>query len=286
MTAQVTVGLDGSQESFAAADWAGREAVRRQVPLRLIHVQEWPSTPEVPLTYARTSAEHAEGILRDAVERARKEHPDLEAVTEQARGRAADELTAAADEADLMVLGSRGLGGILGYVIGSVSLAVAGAAHRPVVLVRAATERVPPPHSGIVVGVDIYRPCEPLLSFAFEEAARSGLPLRFLHSWTLPASYGYAAMVDPEISAELGSEVAAGLDELLKPWRKTYPGVEVVGKAVVGSGAFQLVEASRDAELVIVGRRGRKVPVGPHLGHVAHAVIHHSPAPVAVVPLV
>ncbi|RSS56979.1 universal stress protein [Streptomyces sp. WAC01280] len=69
------------------------------------------------------------------------------------------------------------------------------------------------------------------------------------------------------------------------PWRKRYAGVEVEAETVVGSSAYQLVEASQTARLVIVGRRSRTVPLGPHLGHTAHAVIHHSPAPVAVVPL-
>ncbi|MET8509236.1 universal stress protein [Streptomyces sp. NPDC004787] len=66
---------------------------------------------------------------------------------------------------------------------------------------------------------------------------------------------------------------------------------EVRGRGRDGHGggglpAYQLVEASQNAQLVIVGRRSRKVPLGAHLGHVAHAVIHHSPAPVAVIPLV
>ncbi|WP_137991127.1 universal stress protein [Streptomyces vilmorinianum] len=286
MTAQVTVGLDGSPESLAAATWAAREAVLREVPLRLVRVEEWPNTPEVPIPYARTLLERAESLLGDTRERTRKEHPGLEVIIEQARGRASEELTAAANEADLMVLGSRGLGGILGFLIGSVSLAVVGSAHRPVVLVRAGTERQEaPPTGGIVAGVDIYHPCEPLLAFAFAEAARTGLALRFVHSWTLPATYGYAAVVDPGIGEELGYHLTGNLSDLLEPWRKTYPGVDVTAKAVVGSPAFQLVEASRNAQLMIVGRRRRKAPIGPHLGHVAHAVIHHSPAPVAVVPL-
>lgn len=67
--------------------------------------------------------------------------------------------------------------------------------------------------------------------------------------------------------------------------RERYPEVEATAKAVVGSPALQMAEASREAELVIVGRRNRRVPLGPHLGHVAQAVIHHSPAPVVVVPL-
>ncbi|ALO12497.1 UspA domain-containing protein [Streptomyces venezuelae] len=284
MTAQVTVGLDGSDESLAAARWAATQAVLREVPLRLVHVEEWPNAPEVPLAYARTLDERTERLMRDETERARKSHPDLEVVTEHARGRAAEELTTAANEADLTVLGSRGLGGVRGFLVGSVSLAVVGAARQPVVLVRAKDNRAGP-GDGIVVGVDIYHPCEALLAFSFSEAARKGTPLRFLHSWTLPASYGYAAIMDPGIGEELGSHLLGGLDNLLEPWRKRYAGVEVEAKPVVGSPAYQLVEASQTAQLVIVGRRSRNVPLGPHLGHVAHAVIHHSPAPVAVVPL-
>ncbi|MFF7780099.1 universal stress protein [Streptomyces tanashiensis] len=284
MTAQVTVGLDGSEESLAAARWAAGEAVLREVPLRLVHVEEWPNPPELPLAYSRTLAGRAERLLRDEADRARKNHPGLEVLVERARGRAAEELTAAADEADLTVLGSRGLGGVLGFVVGSVSLAVVGSARQPVVLVRARNGRVAP-EGGIVVGVDIYHPCEALLAFSFNEAARTNLPLRFLHSWTLLASYGYTAVVDQGADEELGSRLLGGLDDLVDPWRKTYPGVDVTAGPVVGSAAYQLVEAARTAQLVIVGRRSRTVPVGPHLGHVAHAVIHHSPAPVAVVPL-
>lgn len=295
MTAQVTVGLDGSEESVAAARWAAREAVLREVPLRLVHVEEWPYAPVVPSPHARPHTDRAEKLLRDAAEEARGKHPDLEVLTERAPGRAAETLTAAANGADLTALGSRGLGGFLGFVVGSVSLAVVGAARQPVVLVRAESVRAEgapagsarpaPDRTGIVVGVDIYHPCEPLLAFAFAEAARTNLPLRFLHSWTLPSSYGYAAVVDPGIGDELGDSVSGNLDDLLVPWRKRFPGVDVTAGAVVGSPAYRLVEASRNADLVVVGRRTRRVPVGPHLGHVAHAVIHHSPAPVAVVPL-
>ncbi|MFG3344196.1 universal stress protein [Streptomyces sp. NPDC048018] len=285
MTAQVTVGLDGSDESLAAARWAAAQAVLREVPLRLVHVEEWPSMPEVPVAYARTLAhdEQTERLMREATDRAREEHPDLEVVTEHAQGRAAEELTAAANEADLMVLGSRGLGGVRGFLVGSVSLAVVGAARQPVVLVRGEDSRTAP-EGGIVVGVDTSHPCDTLLAFSFAEAARRNTPLRFLHSWTLPASYGHAAVVDPGIGEELGGHLLRGLDDLLEPWRKRYAGVKVEARAVVGSPAYQLVETARTAQLVIVGRRNRKIPLGPHLGHVAHAVIHHSPAPVAVVP--
>ncbi|MFD4319074.1 universal stress protein [Streptomyces sp. NPDC058548] len=285
MTPQVSVGLDGSDESLAAARWAATEAVLREVPLRLVHVEDWPHIPQVPMAYAHILAERAESLLRQESDRVRKDHPGLTVITARARGRAAEELTAAANEADLTVLGSRRLGGVLGFVVGSVSLAVAGTARQPVVLVRASDDR-PAPDGGIVVGVDIFHPCETLLSFSFNEAARRGTPVRFLHSWAFPSSYGYAAVMDPGIGEEQGDRLLGGLDDLLEPWRKRYPGVDVTTESIVGSPAYQLVEASQTAGLVIVGRRSRKVPLGPHLGHVAHAVFHHSPAPVSVVPLI
>ncbi|MFE4214974.1 universal stress protein [Streptomyces sp. NPDC056844] len=284
MTAQVTVGLDGSDESLAATRWAAGEAVLREVPLRLVHVEEWPNTPEAPLPYSERLDARAGALLENEADRVRKEHPGLDVLVERVRGRAAEELTAAADEADLMVLGSRGLGGVLGFVIGSVSLAVAGTAQRPVVLVRAKGEEAVA-HGGIVVGVDIHHPCEPLLAFSFTEAARRRVPLRFLHVWKPPISYGgYVAFADQGGRETLESHALGGLDDLLAPWRRRCPGVEVTARLAMGSSAYEIAEASRDAELVVVGRRTHRLP-GAGLGHVAHAVIHHSPAPVAVVPL-
>jgi nucleotide-binding universal stress UspA family protein len=289
MTAQVSVAVDGSPESLAAAAWAAREAVLREVPLHLVYVEESPSTPEIPLSFERPLPRHAGTLLRDTAEQARREHRGLSITTEEKRGRAAEVLTQVASESDLLVLGSRGLGGVFGYLIGSVSLGVAGTAKQPVVLVQtpasqecgASGER----SEEITVGVDVYDPCERLLAFAFAEAARRGGTLCVLHSWTLPASYSYASIVTPNIGKELGSHVAARLADLLNPWLGRYPDVQVAPKAVAGSPAYQLVEASRNAQLVIIGRRHRKIPFTPHLGHVAYAVIHHSAAPVAVVPL-
>lgn len=283
MTTQVVVGVDGSEESGAAVCWAARDAALRGIPLRIVHVEEPADPSQTPEPYLREAADRAERLLREGTKLAREEASGLEVSGEQLHGRVAEWLTSAADESDLMVLGSRGLGGVRGFVAGSTSLAVVSQARRPVVLVRASGRRGAA--DAVVVGVDVREACEPLLAFSFTEAARRELPLRFLHTWTLPLSDGHAAIVDPGIGEELGGHLRTRLDTALVPWRQQYPDVKVMSAAIVGSAAHQLVEASQDAGLVVVGRRDRTVPVGPHLGHVAHAVIHHSPAPVAVVPL-
>lgn len=299
MTAQVTAGIDGSQESLAAAAWAARAAALREVPLRLIHVEEWPVTPEIPYPLAAHHAERSAGLLRDVAHQARENHPVLEVTTEHQRGRAADLLCAAANESDLMVLGSRGLGGLVGFLIGSVSLAVVGKSRQPVVLVRADEAEADDGASGtpteapryeassgeVLVGVDLVHPSEPVLAFAFAEAARRGGVLRVLHSWTLPGPQAYAMVANPDFGELIGQRVAQGLADTVRPWRAMYPDVHVTEEAIVGAAGHQLVEASKGAELLVVGRRKRKAPLGPHVGHVAHAVIHHCTAPVAVVPV-
>ncbi|MGQ4486056.1 universal stress protein [Streptomyces sp. 372A] len=284
MTAQVIAGLDGSDESLAAVEWAAEEARARQVPLALLHVQELPANPEVPLAQVSEAAQRAEELLRETAERLRAEHAGLDVSASQTTGRAAEELTAAANTADVTVLGSRGLGRASGFLAGSVSLAIVGAALNPVVLVRAHDERKAP-QGGLLVGIDVDHASDALLAFSFAEAARRKISLRFVYSWTLPASYGYAALMDPALGIDQSEHLTSTMLDLIEPWRRQYPEVEVTAKAVVGSPALQMVEASREAELVVVGRRTRRLPLGPHLGHVAHAVIHHSPAPVAVVPL-
>ncbi|MGW8988249.1 universal stress protein [Streptomyces parvus] len=291
MTRHVTVGLDESPESRAAALWAAREAARRGAALRLMHVEEWPITPEIPLTSTQSLVERYETLLRETAERARGDRPGLEVTTELVQGRAVEELTRAANEAEVTVLGSRGLGGVVGFLVGSVSLGVIGKVRSPVVLVRrpeeadaaASTEAPADTGARIVLGVDLDHPCDALLSFAFGQADRGNAALQVVHSWALPPAYGYAAILGPGVGSGLGQRAAEGLTELLRPWRAEFPRVEVVEKAVMGPAADELVRASREAGLVVVGRRGSRA-LGFHIGHVAHAVIHHSAAPVAVVP--
>ncbi|GAA1570514.1 universal stress protein [Streptomyces globosus] len=278
MTAQVTVGVDGSPESLAAVAWAAREAVLRDVPLQLLHVQ------------AEARASEPDGdcaaLLAAAVERARREAGAQQVDARCVRGRPEKVLGGAADESELTVLGSRGLGALGGFLAGSVSLGVVATARHPVVLVRAPDGGAgPAPDGGIVAGVDLAHHSDRLLGFAFTEAARRGGALHVLHCWSLPPVYVYAGVMDPHIGDELGQRAAEALEVLLEPWRRTYSGVRVSHEAVTGAAGARLVDAAKGAALLAVGRRTRKVPLGPHVGPVAHAAVHHSPAPVAVVPL-
>ncbi|MFF5142989.1 universal stress protein [Streptomyces sp. NPDC013157] len=106
--------------------------------------------------------------------------------------------------------------------------------------------------------------------------------LRVVHVWTEPPG-NFRRFHGMEFHASLARRQATALTEALRPWRRKFPGVDVIESSRCGSAAQVLVDASRDASLAVVGRRIRTCPLGTHIGHVTHAVLHHVVAPVAVV---
>ncbi|MGW3206071.1 universal stress protein [Streptomyces sp. NPDC001135] len=298
MARTITVGLDDSPESRAAAEWAAREARLRALPLKILHVFEPVPVPvaQAPLLGAETGQDWSERIPVEAAEGIRLRHPGVEVITGRVTGTPAQALAEAADAAELLVLGSRGLGGIGGFMVGSVSLSVIAHAAHPVVLVRAGEQAadehrtdpagVPSAATAfrpVVVGLDIADPAGTLLEFAFDAAARRGASLTVVHGWSAPPTSFYRFYGDAELYGSLARRQATGLTEVLRPWRQKFPDVEVTEASHCGSAAQVLVAASRDASLVVVGRRIRSSPLGAHIGHVTHAVLHHVVAPVAVV---
>ncbi|MEV8550198.1 universal stress protein [Streptomyces glaucescens] len=298
MNATIVVGLDGSRESRAAAEWAAREAELRSLPLKIVHV--WEPVPEpwsqTPLFGYETLEDRAQRIPREATERLGRHHPDVDVTMVHLPGRPAELLPRAVREGDLLVLGSRGLSGFGGFLVGSVGQAVIAHTDVPVVLVRAG-ERATDEHETdlfgnpaadtafrpVVVGIDTGSTADAALAFAFEEADLRSAPLRAVHSWHLPPSHVHGLAADSALHDEVVRRKAAELTEVLHPWRQKFPGVRVAEESRPGSAAAHLADAARTASLVVVGRRMRHKALGPHIGAVSHAVLHHATAPVAIV---
>ncbi|MFC4494381.1 universal stress protein [Streptomyces ovatisporus] len=293
MTGTVVVGLDGSARSRAACRWAALETVSRQATLDLVHVVDSgpPAGPVVPPEPAGSGADRGETITREADEELTERHPDLRTTRKVLTGRPAQLLCELSSGSDLVVLGSRGLDPVAGFLVGSVALPVVAHALCPVVLVRSAAREPSAPSAGaapgdVLLGVDLPAPADELVSFAFDTAARAGCGLRIVHCWQMPVPM-LAARPAPEPSrlpAELGEERTEALHMALRPWRERYPGVRVHEQAVEGRPARRLLQNSPDASLVVVGRRIRRPRGSTRIGAVAHAVLHHARVPVAVVP--
>ncbi|MFB7917144.1 universal stress protein [Streptomyces sp. NPDC056061] len=289
MNQRIVVGVDGSAQSAAASHWAAREALLHRSSLHLVHVEEGFSALNVRA--ARSDLHHAwvRDLLDGISEELLEEHPRLRISSESLDGRPADALARAARSASMLVLGSHGRGTLMGFVLGSVGLAVLRTTRRPVVLVRGPENT--PPHTrrehftrGVVVGIDIGHPCDALLAFAFAEASCRGCTLVPLYGWSPPQLAGSGMAYSPALNARLTREAASGLERVLGPYRKRNPTVTVEARAVAGRPSVQLLDACAEADLVAVGRRIHRSPTGgDRIGPVTHAVLHHCTAPVAVI---
>jgi nucleotide-binding universal stress UspA family protein len=288
MTHPITVGVDGSPESRAALAWAGREAVRRGVPLRVVYAWHWPPPDMVGGGDREDQARWAHGMLEDAVRTVTDRHGDLPVTADVLDGDAVESLLAVAAETGTLVLGSRGYGAFVGFLLGSVGQRVISEASCPVVLVR--SEDRPEHEAGgreIVVGQQ-GGPADGAagLRFAFETAAARGATVRVARAWSLPPAFAYSPgslrLLDEAGGLEPYERKA--LTEALRPWRERFREVPVIEHIEMGSAGQVLLSLSGQAQLMVVGRRADRSAVGARIGSVAHAVIHHAPCPVAVVP--
>ncbi|MFJ4600930.1 universal stress protein [Streptomyces griseoluteus] len=285
MTRPITAGVDGTEESLAALDWAAREAVRRGLPLRVVHA--WEEIGELPADRDTQRAWVEEGIGR-AVGSLTERHPGLDATLELTEDDAVDALLAAGADAEALVLGTRGHGAVVGFLLGSVGLRVVAETARPVILVRAG-DRAEAESAGreIVVGQHgTPEDSAAALRFAFETAAARGATLRAVRAWTLPPVFAYSPgslkLLDEAGGLEPYEKRA--LADALRPWRERFPGVPVAEHVEMGSAGQVLVSQATRAQLLVVGRRARRTAVGARIGSVVHGVLHHAGSPVAVVP--
>ncbi|MEZ7127995.1 universal stress protein [Nonomuraea sp. AD125B] len=271
--------MDGSRTGLEAAAWAGAEAALRRTPLTVAHaVARWVAENDSG-RYAEVGRWLREGgatVLAAAEDRVRRENPYVELHTELLPGDPRAALVEAAADAELLVVGSRGIGGIRGLLVGSVAHGVAAHARTDVVLVPAR------PATGtrgeIVAGVDGSPHGLRALDFALTEAGRRGVPLRAVHGWAWPQVTGFGP-ADPDSEQDVLRE----LRTLVAERHERHPGVTVVTEVVHGHPVEVLKEAAAGADLLVVGSRGRSSFAGLILGSVSQALLHHAPCPLAVV---
>ncbi|MBQ0997397.1 universal stress protein [Streptomyces sp. RK62] len=294
MLRPIVVGLDGSRESRAAADWAAREAQRRAVPLRLVTAWIWRPVDVPSAQESEAQRLWAQGLLSEVREDLAVRHPELPIEVVQVSDLAPRALLGQTEHAEMLVLGSRGHGAIAGFLLGSVGQQVLARASVPVVLVRSSngdaaqgTRSVDQDGGEVVVGIqDRDEPVEELLEFAFAAAAARGATLRAVHAWSRPPVFAHnpAAVRMGDEDGGWEGRVEKELLDALAPWRKRYPQVEVAHRIDLAPAAEVVLQAAPNASLVVVGRKTHRPALGMRIGPVTHGVIHHAHAPVAVVP--
>ncbi|WP_037864353.1 universal stress protein [Streptomyces sp. NRRL S-340] len=288
MELPLVVGVDGSGASLAAVDWAVDEAARHGLPLRLVYGSLWeryegsePSgSPECPSE--QVMAEH---VVAVAEERARRRDPGAKVTSDVLPEDPVSALAGAGDSAFAVVTGSRGRGELKGLLLGSVSLAVAGRARCPVIVVRGDAAGPAGTHERILLGAGGVETGREAVRFAFREAGVRRCVLEIVRAWRSPRPAAAGGPVAGEDSAPGQEERAAGLlEQLLSEAMVDHPAVRQRCATVEGPPHRVLVELSAAADLVIVGARREAGAFGFQLGRTAHALLHHARCPVAVVP--
>ncbi|MGW0293624.1 universal stress protein [Streptomyces tuirus] len=283
MERPLVVGVDGSDGSLSAVDWAVDEAARHGLPLRLVHGslgQRYEGlTPSIGPDRP-AGQERADHVVASAAERAERRDPGVKVSTDVVPADATDALLTEGDNATALITGSRGHGELRGLLLGSVGLAVAARAHCPVIVVRGDKAGLAGAHQRILLGAGSPATGGEAARFAFRETEVRGCALDAVRAWRRPVHASAAEASDGGHEERARTE----LDELLRDVSAAHPGVRVNRTAVEGPARKVLVHRSAAADLVVVGARRRQGHFGLQLGTVALALLHHAECPVAVVP--
>src|SRR6478736_2601536 len=283
----IVVGVDGSDHSHCALVWAAREAERRRRPLHIV-------------TADSVIREGAEAILKQALDKVARYNIDVDASVEN--GDASGVLLEMTETAELLVFGTRGRGGFVGRLLGSVSSALPAHAKCPTVTVplicadrlgettndkHVLAERAKSAHQPVenvvVAGVDGSEQARVAVLEAAAQTERLSAPLRLICA--VPQYSGSLAWVPAPMDREaLFADIRVQLDAGVAWLRSHFPALQVETQLVDGSPVDILVDASRHVELVVVGTRGRGGFTGMLLGSTSDGVLHHAKGPVMVVP--
>lgn len=277
----VVVGADGSEHGSAALRWAAGTAVAYGLPLTVLYAR--PDANAEPTLVGEPS-----GVLADAVAVARAVQPDLEIRALQMPDSPVQSLLAAGENADVLVLGSRGVEGFRGLLLGSTAMHVAPYAQCPVVVVHSGMEGgtpfeevagYPGNPGKVVLGYDGSSASNRAAAFAFRHAEAIGCGVVAV---TVEAGRGEPETeeIDPE-NATPGSDTSAFHSPVIVT-AAAFPDVPVSFVAGSGRPAEVLLSEAAGAELLVVGSRGSGGFSGLVMGSVSQKVLAHADCPVAV----
>ena len=271
---KIVVGVDGSEASSHALQWAARQASAERRGLTLVHTVRVVTPAHLDGSTVAVSAQgslqrEGRAVLEDARSEVARSAPGVEVTHVLGVADPCDLLVWMSEAATMIVVGSRGRGPLRSAVLGSVGVALVRHAQCPVVVVRPGN--VGKVRNGIVVGVDALPESGPVLEFAFGEASLRDLPLTVVHSVVHSGE-------DTESGRLALAEAMAGMAE-------KYPDVTVTTHLTQGPALDELVRVGERMDLVVVGTHQAAGIERVRHPSVAVAVVEHSSCPVAVVPV-
>ena len=269
----IVAGYDGSPGSGDALRWAAREAKVRGMTLTVC-LAWMPDDMTLPTEsdLCDLVRQHGQVILARGLPYAESVLGVGRVRAELAGGSAAYVLCERSKTADMVVVGCHGHSELPGLLLGSVAWQVAGHARGRVVVVRGEWRPANQSPGPVVAGADGSPAAQAAIAFAFEEAALRDVPL-----------VAVCALTDAAGRLGEGHRLEEDFGQLMAYEAKEHPEVTVVRRVLAGTPRAALLAAAADAQMLVVGSRGRGGLEGMGLGSVAQAVLHYAPCPVAVV---
>ncbi|MFB0838421.1 MULTISPECIES: universal stress protein [unclassified Arthrobacter] len=271
----VVVGYDGSDEAAAAVRWAARHARAVNRRLHVVHCSLWPLLTRhlgpVPGVSGSGLEQSAQAVLEEGVAQAAAEVPGLQVRSTLLHGVPAQLLARVSRGEELLVVGSRGLGGFLGLLVGSVSLELAATAACPVAVIRQDLH----PDGPVVAAVDASG-SPTALEDACALATAWRAPLEVVHVQHQPPGRRRSDTQDSD------SDARTILSSALAHARAAAPAIRIDGKILTDSSVpHAILQASAEARIVVVGSQGQGI-LRETMGSTAHAVLHHAQGPVLI----
>jgi nucleotide-binding universal stress UspA family protein len=282
----IYVGIDGSEGAAEAARWAVAEGKLRSTAVTAVIAWDFLNqrfaggdTQFSPRYEKEDALVALDSWLVSALGSEAAREVDRLAVNDLAWSA----LVTTSKGADLLVVGARGSGGFLGLRLGSVSEKCLQHATCPVAVIHV-DGATAVSSARIVVGIDGSDVSALALSWALDEARLRRAPVRAVSAWdggAIAASSMPGAMIDPKFLEDAANEVLDGALAAADTSGLPAP-VERVVEA--GGAPSAILDAAKDAGLIVVGSHGRSGLKGILLGSVSRQVVHHAPCPVVVVP--
>ncbi len=290
LAGRIVVGVDGSEQAHSALEWAAGWATQRGTGLTVLTARPGPtlSEPDYPAVtnILELSVERAKNSMNHAAEGARTTYPGLDVDTWWTLDSPAQALIEASGLADLVVIGTRQLGRITAFFIGSVGDHVIPRLRGPAVVVPYAkhVERIQA-GAKMVLGLDATAGPTPAAEWAFATAAAVGARLEVLHAWAFDYLWESAAVgLEEEDLRNLLDRERGRLHEAIAPYVAQFPDVVVEPRIVRDDPATALTEVSRSTPLLVMGTRGRGGFPGMRLGSTSRKVLRSTDCPTVIVP--
>jgi len=264
----VVVGIDGSQAAIHAAEWAVDEAVSQEIPLRLVQVipEEVEPAPLASVGNVRMELEYGQTALRIASAAVEATGKPVKVETAILQGDPAATLIAESRNAEMICVGSVGIGRFARAFLGSTAAELAEAAHCPVAIIRTQQSQPKPDSALIVVAVNDSPDNDDVVEQAIKEARLRQAPV----------------LAVGVLRKDTGDMPNAELNRRVQRWSRRHPGLKIYAGATRTDIADFLAVMDKTMQLAVIGSTDVDQVarlIGPH----RHPILGHAECSVLIV---